>query len=142
MSDSDIRKLLDYVLAHRVAPIEAKITDMESSPLVPEGRIEEINETTAEQERDAAARLLPAFAAGLRAAAAHRGAPLALDDHNPAQNGIADALIRFLVKPNLATVETEEVAPEHYTYRVTIDWTALEQAAQAADVNLQEALRA
>src|SRR5215213_2601159 len=98
MPDSDIRKLLDYVIAHRVAPVEEKLTDMESTSRVPEERIEEISATTVEHERDAAARLLPAFAAGLRAAAANRGTPLALDDRNPAQNGIADALIRFLVK--------------------------------------------
>lgn len=142
MPDSDMRKLLDYVITHRLAPIEEKMADMESSARVPGERIEEINAATVEQERDAAARLLPAFAAGLRAAAINRGGPLLLDDRNPAQNGIADALIRFLVKPNLATVETEEAGPEHYAYRVTIDWGALERVAQAADVNLEEALRA
>ena len=142
MPDSDMRKLLDYVINHRLAPIEEKMADMERTSRVPEERIEEISATTVEHEREAAARLLPAFAAGLRAAAINRGGPLLLDDRNPAQNGIADALIRFLVKPNMATVETEEMGPEHYAYRVTIDWAALERVAQAADVDMEEALRA
>src|SRR6478672_926496 len=105
MADSDIRKLLDYIIAHRVAPDEEKIADLDATSRVPQERIEEIGEQVVEQEREAAARLLPAFARGLRAAAVNRGGPLLLDDHNPDQNGIADALIRFLVKPNLATAE-------------------------------------
>ena len=142
MPDSEMRKFLDYIIAHRLAPIEEKMADMESSARVPEERIDEISTTVVENERDAAARMLPAFAAGLRTAALNRGGPLLLDDSNPAQNGTADALIRFLVKPDLAAVETEEVGEGHYTYRVTIDWTALEQMAQAADGDLEEALRA
>jgi hypothetical protein len=142
MSDSDMRKLLDYIIAHRLAPIEEKMADMERTARVPGERIEEINAATVEQEREAAARLLPAFAAGLRTASANRGGPLLLDDRNPSQNGVADALIRFLVKPELATVETEEVGPEHYSYQVTIDWAALERVAQAGEIDLEEALRA
>ena len=142
MADSDIRKLLDYIIAHRVAPLEEKIADLDATSRVPEERIEEISTEVIDNEREAAARLLPAFAAGLRAAHAQQGTALSLDDHNPAQNGIADALIRFLVKPNLATVETNEAGPEHYTYQVTLDWPALEQMAGAAGVNLGEVLRA
>src|SRR5690349_16062662 len=108
MADNDVRKLLDYIITHRVAPEEEKIADLDATSRVPQERIEEISAEVVDQEKEAAARLLPNFAAGLRAAARDRNAPLALDDRDPAQNGIADALIRFLVKPGLATVETTE----------------------------------
>ena len=84
MPDSDMRKLLDYVITHRLAPIEEKMADMELlRARVPEERIDEISATTVEHERDFAARLLPAFAAGLRAAAINRGGQLLLDDRDP-----------------------------------------------------------
>jgi hypothetical protein len=142
MADNDVRKLLDYIISHRVAPEEEKIADLDATSRVPQERIEEISAEVVEQEKEAAARLLPNFAAGLRAAAAHRDSPLPLDDRDPAQNGIADALIRFLVKPGLATVETTEVGEGHYTYQVTLDWAALERLAQGAGLNLSEALGA
>lgn len=142
MADNDVRKLLDYIISHRVAPEEEKIADLDATSRVPQERIEEISTEVVEQEKEAAARLLPAFAAGLRAAAANRNTPLPLDDRDPTQNGMADALIRFLVKPGLATVETEEVGDGHYGYRVSLDWAALEQLARGAGVDLTDALRA
>ena len=140
MADTDIRKLVDYIISHRVAPDEEKIADLDATSRVPQERIEEISAEVVDQEKEAAARLLPNFAAGLRAAAVNRNTPLLLDDRDPTQNGIADALIRFLVKPNLAAVETEEVGDGHYTYRVTLDWAALENMAKGAGLNLAEAL--
>ena len=140
MADNDIRKLLDYIISHRVAPEEEKMADLEATSRVPQERIEEISAEVVDQEKEAAARLLPTFAAGLRVADANRNAPLALDDRDPQQNAIADALIRFLVKPGLATVETEEAGAEHYTYRISLDWAGLERMAQGARVNLAEAL--
>jgi hypothetical protein len=142
MADTDIRKLVDYIISHRVAPEEEKIADLDATSRVPQERIEEISTEVVDQEKEAAARLLPHFAAGLRAAARNRNAPLALDDRDPAQNAMADALIRFLVKPGLATVETQDVGDGHYTYQVTLDWPALERLAQAGGIQLGEALQA
>jgi hypothetical protein len=142
MADNDIRKLLDYIISHRVAPEEERQADLDATSRVPQERIEEISAEVVDQEKEAAARLLPTFAAGLRAAAATRPAPLALDDRDPVQNATADALIRFLVKPSLATVETDEAGAGHYTYRISLDWAGLERMAQEAQVNLAEALGA
>jgi hypothetical protein len=142
MADTDIRKILDYIISHSVAPEEEKIADLDATSRVPQERIEEISTEVVDQEKEAAARLLPHFAAGLLAAARNRNAPLPLDDRDPAQNAMADALIRFLVKPGLATVETADAGAGHYTYQVTLDWAALERMAQGAGLNLNEALQA
>ena len=85
-----------------------------------------------------------AFARGLRAAwAAHRAgrAELPLDDRDAEENARAEALIRYLVRPELASVQTDDVAPEHYRYRIQVDWAGLRAVAERAQVDLERLLR-
>src|SRR5207253_360930 len=93
-------------------------------------------------ETEAAERLFPAFQAALHYVGGNRTAagPLVLDDADPQQNAMADAVIRFLVKPDLATAESEEAGEGHYRYRITIDWPAMQRMATMAGVDLDAVL--
>ena len=63
-----------------------------------------------------------------------------LDDRDPQQNAIADALITFLVPFDLADSRSEETEQGHYDYFLTVKWDPLYRAAEAAGVNLPAAL--
>jgi hypothetical protein len=96
-----------------------------------------------ERERHRAAELSPAFAAGLRRAyAAHRAGQgdLVLDDRRADENAIADALVQFLVRPHLATSHTEQTEPNHYTYRIAVDWPRLVALSTEAGLDLDAEL--
>ncbi len=144
MAEHDARKLLDFIIHGQPASLEEKQAEYAPRAGDPADPPEIMAGHEVQTEAEAAQRLFPAFAAGLRAAAASRttGQALMLDDADPAQNGLADALIRFLVKSHLATVETQEEAPDHYRYLVTVDWPGMERTATLAGVDLNAALSA
>lgn len=90
---------------------------------------EEMAQNQARLERaelDEAHRELGTFRAALEAArAAGEGAEVAFDAADPRQDDQADALIQYLVRPDYATVRTEEPSPGHYVYHVQVDWPKL-----------------
>lgn len=94
----------------------------------------------AEDSRNHAERLAPAFVEGLRAAA-QAGGPLVVEDTNPTGNDIADAFARFLVTTNLATSQSSEIAEEHYRYSFEVNWQRLREVAAGAGIDLDAALR-
>ncbi|MFT4039484.1 MAG: hypothetical protein QM692_14955 [Thermomicrobiales bacterium] len=65
---------------------------------------------------------------------------ISLDDRVPEQNAIADALITYLVRYDLAESRSEQTDPDHYTYFVSVKWDALYRFAESANINLPAAL--
>lgn len=90
-----------------------------------------------------ARRLGPAFRTGLILAFEAQGvgkSDIKLDDRDPEQNAIADALIMYLVRFDLANSRSEENEPGHYDYFVSIDWDPLYRLADGAGIDLPAAL--
>ena len=144
MPEGATHKLLNFIISSRLSTLEEKQAEFATRAIDPGNQPEVMSTHDVEVEEDAARRLFAAFYGGLQAAAQARAqnAALVLDDANPQQDAMATALIRFLVKAHLATVETEEVAPGHFRYHVQVDWPALEQTATLAGVDLQAAIAA
>ena len=144
MSDRDARSLLEFIIQNRLATLEEKQAEFSARALDPGDQPAIMAAHEVQTEEDAAGRLFPAFVAGLRALGAQRaaGGPLALDDSDPQQSAMADALIRFLVKSHLATVESEDLGDGRFRYQVTADWAGLQQTATLAKVDLDAALSA
>ena len=95
------------------------------------------------REESRADDLAPAFAQGLARAwrrAKLGGNELSLDDRNPEENRIADALIGFLVSYDLAASRSIETDANHYVYAITIDWSRLGDVARDAGIDLSQAL--
>ncbi len=140
----EVRKLLDYIVDHYVVRDEIKSIELDAPPREPGATIEADKKEAVRRETDRADDLASAFARGLHLAYGGRGlgqTELTLDDRDPDQDRMADALIRFLVSHDLAASRTEETEPLHYTYHVAIAWDRLAEVAHAADVDLERALR-
>lgn len=139
-----IRRVLDHIVAQYVVRDEQKDIDLNAPPSESGAAIESDKRDAARREADRAGDLADAFQRGLvlahRARAAGHG-EIALDDRDPAQDRMTDALIRFLVSFDLAASRTEETEPLHYTYHIAIDWDRLAEVARAADIDLERALR-
>jgi hypothetical protein len=140
MAEHDARKLLDFIVHSRLATLEEKQAEFAARAIDPDDQPEVMSSHEVQTEAEAAQRMFPAFWAGLKAAQQAGNAPLVLDDADPQQNEMASALIRFLVKAHLATVESEEVGPDHYRYQITLDRPGLQRTATLADVDLNAAL--
>jgi hypothetical protein len=140
---SDISKLLQHIARHYTGPEEAK--DVERDAPTHSGvDLEDDRRKAMQGEQQRASELDQAFRDGLaRAASAVRagGNAVVLDDRNPEDNRIADAMVHFLVGPGIATTRTRETGPLHYTYTIWIDWDRLDEIAREANVKLDEALR-
>ena len=139
----EVRKLLDYIVAHYVVRDEIRSIELDATPREPGEVIEQDKKDVVRREEGRAESLADAFARGL--ALAHGGrslgqAEVVLDDRDPEQDRMADALIRFLVSHDMAASRTEETEPRHYTYHVAIDWDRLADVAREADVDLERAL--
>jgi hypothetical protein len=63
-----------------------------------------------------------------------------LDDRDPEQNAIADALISYLVPFELADSRSEETEPGHYDYFISVRWDDLYRVANTVGVDLPAAL--
>ena len=138
-----IRRVLDHIVAQYVVRDEQKDIDLNAPPTESGADIESDKRDAARREADRAGELADAFRRGLvlahRARAAGQG-EIALDDRDPAQDRMADALIRFLVSFDLAASRTEETEPLHYIYHVAVDWPRLTEVARAVEVDLDRAL--
>ncbi len=86
---------------------------------------------------------LPSFRRGLILAFEAQGTghpEIRLDDRDPEQNAIADALIAYLVGFDLAVSRSEETEPGHYDYFVSVNWDALYGLADNLGIDLPAAL--
>jgi hypothetical protein len=133
------RKLLDHIVRQYAVLDELRAVDLDAASSESGAAIESGKKEAARREVERANQLAEAFDRGL--ALAYRTRELALDDRDPEQNRIADALIFFLVRFDLATSRTEETEPLHYTYHVSVDWDRLGEVARAAGVDLDRLLQ-
>jgi len=140
----EVRRLLDHIVERYVVRDEQRAIDLDAAASEAGDAIESDKRAAVRRETDRAESLAAAFHAGLlRAYAAdRRGQALVLDDRDPEQNRLADALIQFLVSYELAASHTETVAPMHYTYAITVDWPRLTTLAADAGVDLPLTLAA
>lgn len=139
------RALLDYIVATYVVVDEQKDIDLNAAATESGTDLATEKVEVAERERQRAAALAEPFHRGLVAAYQMRRSgsnELPLDDRDPEQNAIADALIRFLVSFDLAESRTEETEPMHYVYHVRVDWGRLGAVARGAGIDLDGALTA
>lgn len=139
-----VRDLLDHIVERYVVQDELRVIDLDAPPTEHGEAIESGKREAVRREAERADDLAHAFERGL--ALAHQGragghAELTLDDREPDQDRMADALVRFLVSYDLATSRTEETEPMHYVYHVTVDWDRLAAVAADAEVDLDAALR-
>ncbi|HEV7215709.1 MAG TPA: hypothetical protein VGP33_11360 [Chloroflexota bacterium] len=138
--DSRIRQLLDTIVNQLEAPMEEKAAEL-SNPAANQMGADSPDELARGVGARARARdLEDPFELALRAARRAGSTPLRLDSADAIQNRMADALIQFLVRPGLATVQSVEMGVDRYRYDLTIDWPALRRVATQAGINLEEAL--
>jgi hypothetical protein len=138
------RKLLDYIVGHFVLHDELVAIDLEASASDAGASIESDKHEAVRRERTRADELADAFGEGLARANDARAAgleELTLDDRDPVQNQIADALIQFLVSHQLATSRSETTTEYHYVYSIAIDWERLREVAQNAGVDFEQAVQ-
>jgi hypothetical protein len=139
-----IRKVLDHLVANYVVRDEQLDIDLSAPAAEPGDAIASSKERVASRETRRADELAGDFHRALveayRARAAGRS-ELVLDDRQPDQDRMADALIRFLVSFDLASSRSEETEPMRYRYAVSIDWPKLNAAAGEAGVDLEATLR-
>jgi hypothetical protein len=134
----DLRKLLDHIVRTFVVRDELVAIDQDATASDAGAAIESDKRRARRRELDRAGDLADAFGKGI--ARANSGL-IVLDDRNPDENLIADALIHFLVRTDLATSRAVETEPNHYRYRILINWPKLESVAREAGVDLDHAVR-
>lgn len=132
----ELDKLLKYIIHQYTGREEIKDVERDATSVedvaVEQRRVLREEETRADT-------LAAAFREGItRARDAHRagGDAISLDDRNPVENQIADALISFLVRPGIATSSARQTEPQHYIYTVAVDWDRLATIAARAHVDL------
>jgi hypothetical protein len=131
------------MIEREITRIDQKSVQLAAGARTPAETVDANQVIELDREHERATELGPAFAEGLRRASAARHAgqnDLALDDRHADENTIADALVQFLVRPHLATSHTEQTEPNHYIYRIAIDWSRLAQIATEAGIDLDAEL--
>lgn len=140
-----VQRLLDYIVSSYVVVDEQKDIDLNAPATESGNDLDSEKSEVAERERARAGALAEPFRRGLLAAYRMRRAgqrELPLDDRVPAENAMADALIRFLVSFDLAESRTEETEPMHYVYHVSVDWQRLADVARRAGLDLDAVMAA
>lgn len=138
-----LARLLRELIEGRLVSLEQKEVQRSAGPRTPGETIAADQNIARERERHRAAELAPAFEAGLRRAyqASRAGqASVTLDDRREDENAMADALIQFLVRPDLARAHTEPSVPNHYVYQIAVDWPQLARLAAQVGVDLDAEL--
>jgi hypothetical protein len=136
-------ELLDNIVRNFVVTDAQKDVDLNASAEVSTTTIESEKERAVIDAVDRARQLYPAFRSGLLLAfeAQGMGHPeIRLDDRDPQQNAIADALITYLVGFDLAESRSVETEPGHYDYFISVKWDPLYEVATAANIDLPAAL--
>jgi hypothetical protein len=134
----DTRKLLDHIVRTCLLRDDLVSIDLDASANEPGDAIESDKKNAVRRELERADELAGAF--GHAIARSHSGV-IVLDDRDPDENQMADALIHVLVRSDLATSRATEIEPNHYRYQITIDWPKLEAVATEAGVDLDQLVR-
>jgi hypothetical protein len=134
----DLRKLLDHIVRTYVLRDELVSIDHEASASDRGASIDSDKKRAVRRELDRADELADAFSRGIGRA---QSGLIVLDDRNKDENQIADALIHFLVRHDLASSRAVELEPQHYRYRIIINWPKLEAVAREAGIDLNSAAR-
>lgn len=128
----------DYVITDAQKDIDLNATADEDAAVI-EAEKRQIVEDASQRARE----LLPSFRTGLILAFEAQGvgkSEIRLDDRDAEQNAIADALIMYLVRFELAESRSEETEPGHYDYFISVNWDSLYKAATDAGIDLPAAL--
>jgi hypothetical protein len=139
----DLNKLLRYIARHYTGPQEARGVERDDPDISAEHLSHERHRALKEEERRASD-LAEAFRAGLTRSHKARlagGDAISLDDRDPQQNQIADAMVHFLVGPGIATSRTRPTDPQHYIYTIWIDWDRLRKVAREAEIDLNASMK-
>lgn len=142
MADS-FAQLLDAIVRDRVIIDAQKDIDLNAPADEGGGSIEAEKQRVAATAEERAQALQSAFRTGLILAfeAQGMGHPeIRLDDRDAEQNAIADALITYLVRYDLAESRSEETEPGHYDYFISVSWDALYKFASDEGIDLPAAL--
>jgi len=135
--------LLDFINRNYVILDAQKDVDLNAAAEESAAAIEEEKQRIVTDAVERAESLQTPFRSGLVLAfeAQGTGRPeIRLDDRDPQQNAIADALITFLVPFDLADSRSEETEPGHYDYYLSVKWDPLYRVAEDAGVDLPAAL--
>lgn len=135
--------LLDAIVRDLVIVDAQKDVDLNAAAESDGSEIEAQKARIASTATARAARQAGAFKEGVVLAFEAQGtghAEISLDDRDPTQNALADALITYLARYDLAESRSEETDPGHYLYFIAVTWSALYQFADANGINLPAAL--
>ena len=134
--------LLEYIVREYAIVDGQKDIDLNATVDEPAAVIEADKQQIVTDASDRARELYPAFRTGLLLSfeAQNIGRPeIRLDDRDVEQNAIADALISYLVRFDLAESRSEETETGHYDYFVSINWDPLYRVAESAGIDLPAA---
>jgi len=140
-----VERLLNVLIDREILRLEEKNVELTAGPRVSAETVDANQHIEADRERQRVSDLGGAFAAGLRRAYAAQQSgesEIALDDRRLDENAMADALVQFLVRPQYATSQTDQTEPNHYVYRIAVDWAHLSRLADEAGIDLRAALAA
>jgi hypothetical protein len=138
-----VRSVLDYITTRYLVHEDLRHIDFDAAAAESGQAIESDKREAIKREKARADELAGPFQDGLiRAYRAQQAGEreIALDDRDPTENAIADALIHALVRIDLAASTSEETEPFHYVYRITVDWVRLIAVAGRAGVDLDATL--
>jgi hypothetical protein len=136
--------LLDALVRERIR-LDAASLEMDTTARRSMAEVKAEEVAMAEDERAQARRQLRAFReaiedayarsmAGARSGA--EGSEVTYDSADPEDDARADQLIGYLVRTGYGEVRTEESAPGHYLYHLTVDWDGLHRLATEQGVSL------
>jgi hypothetical protein len=135
--------LLDLIVRDFAITDAQKDIDLNAPAEEPSSVIEADKRQIVTEAAERARELFPSFRTGLLLAFEAQGLgrhEIGLDDRDPEQNTIADALIAYLVRFDFAESRSEETEPGHYDYFISVNWDALYQLAESAGIDLPAAL--
>jgi hypothetical protein len=141
--DDAFSALLDSIIRGYVITDAQKDVDLNAPADEPAAVIEAEKQRAISDAANMAQTLAGPFQQGLILAFEAQGTghpEIRLDDRDPQQNAIADALITYLVRFDLAESRSEETEPGHYDYFISVNWDALYELAVRAGVDLPAAL--
>ena len=139
----DMERLLNVLIEREILRVEEKNVELTAGPRVSAETVDTNQTIEANREHQRVSDLGGAFAAGLRRAYAAQQAgehEIVLDDRRQDENAMADALVQFLVRPHYATSQTDQSEPNHYIYRIAVDWEHLNRLADEAGIDLRATL--
>ncbi len=137
----EIRQLLSYIVSRYAATDDERRIDLDASAEMSGDELEADKAAAVARERESADAYADAFSQGLQRAWDRRdrgGAELTLDDRKPDENAMADAMIHFLVRFDLASSHARQVGNQHYVYMIAVDWDRLGELALANGQRLDD----